>query len=57
VNFAAVYPIAIAGWTFPCYIALATLVLNLGISAVLTPLFGMMGEKSTDETLASDYAM
>src|SRR5437763_5399495 len=29
VNFGAMYPVAIAGWTFPSYIALLTLILNL----------------------------
>jgi SSS family solute:Na+ symporter len=57
VNFNAVYPIPFFGWTFPCYIALSTLVVNLVVAAVLTPMFNAMGEKSTDETLASDYAM
>jgi SSS family solute:Na+ symporter len=57
VNFAAMYPIAIGGWTFPSYIALSTLVLNLAVSAVLTPFLNQMGEKSADETLASDYAL
>jgi len=57
VNFAAIYPLTIFGWTFPSYIALSTLVLNLVVSAVLTPLFDMMGEQAADETLASDYAM
>src|SRR5471030_1215487 len=39
VNFAAMYPLAIGGWTFPSYIALSTLVLNLIVAAVLTPVF------------------
>jgi hypothetical protein len=51
------YPLAIGGWTFPSYIALSTLVLNLIVAAALTPLFNMMMQKSTDETLASDYAL
>ena len=57
VNFAAMYPLAIGGWTFPSYIALSTLILNLLIAAVLTPLFNLAGSKRADETLASDYAM
>jgi solute:Na+ symporter, SSS family len=57
VNFTAMYPFAIGGWTFPSYIALSTLVLNLIVAAALTPLFNMMMQKSTDETLASDYAL
>jgi hypothetical protein len=57
VNFAAIYPLAIGGWTFPSYIALSTLLLNLVVAAVLTPLFNLVARKSADETLASDYAM
>ena len=57
VNFAAMYPIAIGGWTFPSYIALSTLILNLVIAAVLTPVFNATSQKSADETLASDYAV
>jgi solute:Na+ symporter, SSS family len=57
VNFAAIYPITIGSWTFPCYIALSTLVLNLFIAAVLSVLFNAILQKPADETLASDYAM
>ena len=57
VNFAAMYPLAIGGWTFPSYIALSTLVLNLIVAAVLTPVFKAMAAQSTDETMASDYSM
>jgi SSS family solute:Na+ symporter len=51
------YALDIGGWTIPHYIAVSTLLLNLVVAAVLTPLFNMMGQKSADETLASDYAM
>jgi SSS family solute:Na+ symporter len=57
VNFAAMYPIAIGGWTFPSYIALSTLILNLIIAAGLTPIFNAISQKPADETLASDYAI
>jgi solute:Na+ symporter, SSS family len=57
VNFAAMYPLAIGGWTFPSYIALSTLVLNLIVAAVLTPVFNAIAHAAADETLASDYAM
>jgi hypothetical protein len=56
-KFTAVYALTIGGWTFPHYIAVSTLLLNLVIAAVLTPLFNMLGQKAADETLASDYAM
>ena len=55
--FTAVYALTIGGWTIPHYTAVSTLLLNLVVAAVLTPLFNMMGEKPVDETLASDYAM
>jgi SSS family solute:Na+ symporter len=57
VNFAAMYPLAIGGWTFPSYIALSTLAVNLIVAAVLTPVFNAIADKAKDETLASDYAM
>jgi SSS family solute:Na+ symporter len=56
VNFGAMYPLAIGGWTFTVYIAISTLVLNLVVAAVLTPICNAVMQKSTDETLASDYA-
>jgi SSS family solute:Na+ symporter len=58
VNIGAVYPFQIGGFTFPCYIALATVVLNLLIAVGLTPVFNAIAaKKPDDETLASDYAM
>jgi solute:Na+ symporter, SSS family len=55
VNFAAAYPLAFAGYTFPGYTALYTVILNLVIAIVLTPLFNAMGGKRIDETVAADY--
>jgi SSS family solute:Na+ symporter len=55
VNFAAAYPLAVGGWTFPGYTALYTLILNLVIAIVLTPIINMLGEKSADQTVATDY--
>jgi SSS family solute:Na+ symporter len=55
VNFQAIYPLAFAGWTFPGYIALYTLILNLLIAVILTPLFDSFTTKAIDQTLASDY--
>jgi SSS family solute:Na+ symporter len=57
VNFVAIYPLPIGGWTFPSYIALSTLILNLIVAAVLTPVFNAISRQAADETLASDYAM
>ena len=57
VNFAAAYPLAFAGHIFPGYSAFYTVILNLVIAIVLTPLFNAMSSKSArfDETAAADY--
>jgi solute:Na+ symporter, SSS family len=55
VNFGAVYPLAIGDWTFPGYTALYTLILNLVIAIVLTPVFDTLSVKSADQTAAADY--
>jgi SSS family solute:Na+ symporter len=55
VNFTPTYPLAVGGFTFPGYTALYTLILNLLIAAVLTPLFNAIGKAAPDETLATDY--
>jgi len=57
VNFAAMYPLSIGGWTFPSYIALSTVILNLAVAVVLTPLFNVFAIREIDETVGSDYAM
>jgi len=51
------YPLVVAGHTFPGYTAVYTVILNLVIAVVLTPVFNAMGSKGVpvDETLASDY--
>jgi solute:Na+ symporter, SSS family len=49
------YPLAFAGYTFPGYTALYTVVLNLVIAIVLTPLFKAMGARLVDATVPADY--
>jgi SSS family solute:Na+ symporter len=51
------YPLAIAGFVFPGYSALYTVILNLVIAVVLTPIFDGLKEPraSSDETVAADY--
>ena len=49
------WPLAFAGHTFPGYTAIYTVVLNLLIAIVLTPVFNAMGGKKVDETVPSDY--
>jgi solute:Na+ symporter, SSS family len=55
VNFASTYTLTIGGWTFPGYIALYALILNLVIAIVVTPLMNTLGAKSRDQTAAADY--
>src|SRR5258708_994020 len=51
------FPLAFAGHTFPGYTAFYTLVLNLVVAIVLTPVFNMLsaGRAPIDETVAADY--
>ena len=50
------YPLAIGGHSFPGYTAFYTLILNLVIAAVLTPLFNALSSRSPiDDTVAADY--
>jgi SSS family solute:Na+ symporter len=55
VNFAAAFPLVIGSWTFPGYTALYTLILNLFIAIVLTPVMNALGSKQADNTVAADY--
>lgn len=56
-HFAPTYPLALAGYVFPGYAALYTVILNLVVAAVLTPVFNGIGvhRAATDETIAADY--
>jgi len=54
-NWAPNYPLTIAGYTFPGYAALYTVVLNLIVAIVLTPLFNAMSEQRFDATVPADY--
>jgi len=52
----AVYPFHLFGYTVPCYIALATVVLNIVISGVLTVIFNAIAsDRHRDATVAADY--
>jgi SSS family solute:Na+ symporter len=55
VNFSATYPLSLGGWTFPGYSALYSLVLNLVVAVVLTPLFNLVSKLPEDQTAPSDY--
>ena len=51
------YPLLLAGHTFPGYTAVYTVILNLGVAILLTPVFNRMSTRRTpvDETVAADY--
>jgi SSS family solute:Na+ symporter len=51
------YPLVVGGHTFPGYTAVYTVILNLVVAIVLTPLFNAMGsgKAPSDETVAGDY--
>ena len=49
------FPLAIGGFTFPGYTALYTVVLNLIVAIVVTPVFNAMGSRHADATVAADY--
>jgi SSS family solute:Na+ symporter len=50
-----VYPLHLFGITIPCYIALASGVLNLIVAMALTPVF-RIAEAGLDQTVEADYA-
>jgi solute:Na+ symporter, SSS family len=52
---ASVYPLQIFGITIPCYVAVASGILNLVVAIVLTPIF-RAAEAGSDETALADYA-
>jgi SSS family solute:Na+ symporter len=49
------FPLAIGGHTFPGYTALYTVILNLIVTIVLTPVFNALGGRQSDVTVAADY--
>jgi SSS family solute:Na+ symporter len=54
VGFKPIYPFAIGGFGFPCYIALAALVLNFAVAIVLTPVFDALNAgRGHDDTEAA----
>ena len=57
VNLTPTYPLQVAGFTFPGYSALYTVILNILVTIVLTPIFNAVAAQRTppDDTVASDY--
>ena len=51
------FPLVLGGHTFPGYTAVYTLVLNLGLAILLTPVFNAMRARREpiDQTVAADY--
>jgi SSS family solute:Na+ symporter len=49
------YPLAVGGYAFPGYSALYTVILNLIVTVVLTPVFNAMSAAQTGATVAADY--
>jgi SSS family solute:Na+ symporter len=50
------YPLVLAGYSLPGYTAVYTVILNLLVAIVLTPLFNALGKRnSADQTAAGDY--
>ena len=51
------FPLELGGYTLPGYTAFYTLILNLVLAVLLTPLFNALGSRQTavDETVAADY--
>ncbi|HEY3846292.1 MAG TPA: sodium:solute symporter [Acetobacteraceae bacterium] len=56
-NFAPVYPLHLAGISFPCYVALASLVVNIVVSFVVSLVLNQVAsDRHHDVTAEEDYA-
>ena len=57
VNLTPTYPLMLGGYTFPGYTALYTVIINLVIAIVLTPMFNALNPRRipVDETVSADY--
>jgi SSS family solute:Na+ symporter len=56
-NFGATYPLTVGGWTVPGYSAFYTVILNLVVALVLTPVFNAIAKPPVDETVLGDYVV
>jgi solute:Na+ symporter, SSS family len=55
-SFRPIYPLELAGWTIPIYAAFASLILNVLVVIVLTPIFNAIrAGRGADETQAEHY--
>ena len=56
-NFAPVYPLKLFGVGFPCYVALAALVVNIAVAFVVSLYLNRVAsDRDQDMTAAEDYA-
>ena len=52
------YPLIVGHYTFPGYTAVYTVILNLLVAVILTPVFNALGARNVpDQTKASDYLL
>ena len=52
------YPLIVGHYTFPGYTAVYTVILNLLVAVILTPVFNALGARNVpDQTRASDYLL
>ena len=57
VNFTPVYPLKLFGMTVPCYVALASVVVNIVVAVMLSLVFNAAAsDRHKDVTVAGDYA-
>jgi len=54
-NLTPTFPLNLGHLALPGYSAFYTVVLNLVLVLILTPIFNAVGSRGSDETLASDY--
>jgi SSS family solute:Na+ symporter len=52
------YPLVVGSYTFPGYTAVYTVILNLLVAVILTPVFNMLGARNApDQTVPADYVV
>ena len=52
------YPLVVGSYTFPGYTAVYTVILNLAVAVILTPVFNALGARNApDQTHSADYVV
>jgi SSS family solute:Na+ symporter len=54
-NLTPTYAVAVGGFTFPGYSALYAVIINLVVTAILTPPINLLSARPRDETIAAEY--